>query len=86
MGLIVFLVGLITYYMAPICSLVGLLYHFHLSESNHQPKFGSWIMCLAAKDAKTAKNMQSDRKLRGQTPRKPYAGCESAAINSGKII
>lgn len=25
-----------------------------------KPKFGSWIMCLAAKDAKTAKNMQSD--------------------------
>ena len=24
------------------------------------PKFGSWIMCLAAKDAKTAKKMQSD--------------------------
>ena len=25
-----------------------------------KPKFGSWIMCLAAKDAKTAKKMQSD--------------------------
>ena len=30
-----------------------------------KPKFGSWIMCLAAKDAKTAKNMQSDRVFGG---------------------
>ena len=30
-----------------------------------KPKFGSWIMGLAAKDAKIAKNMQHDRVFGG---------------------
>ena len=31
-----------------------------IDNTRLKPKFGSWIMCLAAKDAKTAKKMQSD--------------------------